>query len=232
MKAFLLSAGYGTRLKPLTNNIPKCLVPICGKPLLAWWMDLFEKHGINEVLINTHYLADEVRKFIEYYNAQKTGVTLIESYEKDLLGSGGTVAINKSFIKNEEKFLICYADNLTNIDLSELIKFHTKKQGMLTMGLFYTNNPKECGIAAIDSYDLIYEFIEKPKRPRSHLANAGIYVTNLDIFKYLPQKKFIDFGKDVLPSLVNKMYGYQIKDYLLDIGNLANYNKAQKEWKM
>ena len=193
MKAFLLSAGYGTRLKPLTNNIPKCLVPICGKPLLAWWMDLFEKHGINEVLINTHYLADEVREFIEYYNAQKTGVTLIESYEKDLLGSGGTVAINKSFIKNEEKFLICYADNLTNIDLSELIKFHTKKQGILTMGLFYTNNPKECGIAAIDSHDL---------------------------------------SKDVLPSLVNKMYGYQMKDYLLDIGNLENYNKAQKEWKM
>ena len=211
MKAFLLSAGYGTRLKPLTNNIPKCLVPICGKPLLAWWMDLFEKHGINEVLINTHYLADEVREFIEYYNAQKTGVTLIEAYEKDLLGSGGTVAINRSFIKNEEKFLICYADNLTNIDLSELINFHTKKQGMLTMGLFYTNNPKECGIAAIDSHDLIYEFIEKPERPRSHLANAGIYVTNLDIFKYLPQKKFIDFGKDVLPNLVNKMYGYQIK---------------------
>lgn len=232
MKAFLLSAGYGTRLKPLTNNIPKCLVPICGKPLLAWWMDLFEKHGINEVLINTHYLADEVREFIEYYNAQKTGVTLIESYEKDLLGSGGTVAINKSFIKNEEKFLICYADNLTNIDLSELIKFHTKKQGILTMGLFYTNNPKECGIAAIDSHDLIYEFIEKTERPKSHLANAGIYVTNLDIFKYLPQKKFIDFGKDVLPSLVNKMYGYQMKDYLLDIGNLENYNKAQKEWKM
>ena len=224
MKAFLLSAGYGTRLKPLTNNIPKCLVPI--------WMDFFEKHGINEVLINTHYLADEVREFIEYYNAQKTGVTLIESYEKDLLGSGGTVAINKSFIKNEEKFLICYADNLTNIDLSELIKFHTKKQGILTMGLFYTNNPKECGIAAIDSHDLIYEFIEKPERPKSHLANAGIYVTNLDIFKYLPQKKFIDFGKDVLPSLVNKMYGYQMKDYLLDIGNLENYNKAQKEWKM
>ena len=83
MKAFLLSAGYGTRLKPLTNNIPKCLVPICGKPLLAWWMDLFEKHGINEVLINTHYLADEVREFIEYYNAQKTGVTLIEAYGDD-----------------------------------------------------------------------------------------------------------------------------------------------------
>ena len=177
-------------------------------------------------------MADVVISLPKMKTHKKTGVTLIESYEKDLLGSGGTVAINKSFIKNEEKFLICYADNLTNIDLSELIKFHTKKQGILTMGLFYTNNPKECGIAAIDSHDLIYEFIEKPERPKSHLANAGIYVTNLDIFKYLPQKKFIDFGKDVLPSLVNKMYGYQMKDYLLDIGNLENYNKAQKEWKM
>jgi len=197
MKAFLLSAGYGTRLKPLTNNIPKCLVPICGKPLLAWWMDLFEKHGINEVLINTHYLADEVREFIEYYNAQKTGVTLIESYEKDLLGSGGTVAINKSFIKNEEKFLICYADNLTNIDLSELIKFHTKKQGILTMGLFYTNNPKECGIAAIDSHDLIVGYYGAANKIIDSIKGI-LNPISLAIFPYISQQVIINKSNAIL----------------------------------
>ena len=79
---------------------------------------------------------------------------------------------------------------------------------------------------------MIYEFTEKPDSPKSNLANAGIYVTGQEIFKYLPNQKFIDFGKDVLPKLINKMYGYEIKDYLLDIGNLDNYEKAQKEWQL
>lgn len=229
MKVFLLAAGYGTRLKPLTDTVPKCMVPICGKPLLAWWMELFEKHNITEVLVNTHYLPCAVREFIKIYNAKNTGVRLIEAYEKELLGSGGTILANKSFVEGESDFLVCYADNLTNANLTELIAFHRRNQSTLTMGLFYTNKPKECGIAAIDSQSLIYEFIEKPESPKSNLANAGIYVTGQEIFKYLPNQKFIDFGKDVLPKLINKMYGYEIKDYLLDIGNLDNYEKAQKE---
>ncbi|WP_298564653.1 nucleotidyltransferase family protein [uncultured Phascolarctobacterium sp.] len=230
MKAFLLAAGYGTRLRPLTDSIPKCMVPICGRPLLCWWMDLFEKHSITEVLINTHYLPDAVRKFIEVYNKQNTGTKLIEFYEEKLLGSGGTILVNRSFIENEENFFVCYADNLTNTDLSKMLEFHKKKQSLLTMGLFHTNKPKECGIAAINDQQLIYNFVEKPINPKNDLANAGIYVTDKTIFDYFPQNNFIDFGKDILPNLVNKMYGYEIKDYLLDIGNLDNYQKAEEEW--
>lgn len=201
MKAFLLAAGYGTRLKPFTDTVPKCMMPICGKPLLSWWMELFEKHSVTEVLVNTHYLPDAVREFVQIYNAKNTGVRLIEAYEKELLGSGGTILANKGFVESESDFLVCYADNLTDTNLSELIAFHRKKQSVLTMGLFYTNKPIECGIAAIDSQDLIYEFTEKPESPKSNLANAGIYVTGQEIFKYLPNQKFIDFGKDVLPEI-------------------------------
>lgn len=230
MKAFLLAAGYGTRLRPLTNTAPKCLVPICGKPLLAWWLQLFERYNIQEVLINTHYLPDAVREFINKHNKSTSKVRIEEFYEPLLLGSGGTILANKNFVGSEKEFLICYADNLTNVNLESMISFHRQKNSILTMGLFHTNKPKECGIAAIDSNKLIYEFVEKPQNPKSNLANAGIYVTNNEIFNYIPNIHPCDFGKDVLPKLVNKMYGYEIKEYLLDIGNLDNYQKAQEEW--
>lgn len=109
MKAFLLAAGYGTRLKPFTDTVPKCMMPICGKPLLSWWMELFEKHSVTEVLVNTHYLPDAVREFVQIYNAKNTGVRLIEAYEKELLGSGGTILANKGFVESESDFfsLLC-----------------------------------------------------------------------------------------------------------------------------
>lgn len=230
MKAFLLAAGYGTRLRPLTNTTPKCLVPICGRPLLAWWIQLFEKYNIQEVMVNTHYLLNPVRKFISNHNKNTSKVKIKEFYEPLLLGSGGTILANKNFVDGEKEFLICYADNLTNVNLENIISFHKQKNSILTMGLFHTNKPKECGIAAIDRNNLIYEFVEKPKNPKSNLANAGIYVTNNEIFNYIPNIQPCDFGKDVLAKLVNKMYGYEIKEYLLDIGNLDNYQKAQEEW--
>lgn len=230
MKAFLLAAGYGTRLRPLTNTTPKCLVPICGKPILAWWIQLFEKYNIQEVLINTHYLPNAVREFINKHNKSKSKVKIKEFYEPVLLGSGGTILANKKFVDGEKEFLICYADNLTNVNLENMISFHRQKNSILTMGLFHTNKPKECGIAAIDNNKLIYEFVEKPQNPKSNLANAGIYVTNNEVFNYIQHIQPCDFGKDVLPQLVNKMYGYEIKEYLLDIGNLDNYQKAQEKW--
>lgn len=230
MKAFLLAAGLGTRLRPLTYTIPKCLVPIQGRPLLAWWMDLFEKYHVSEVLINTNYLPDPVREFINDYNRAQKNVKLVESYEKELLGSGGTVLDNHRFVENEEEFFICYADNLTNVDLASMMSFHKKNKALLTMGLFHTNNPKACGIAECDTEGKIQAFVEKPEQPKGNLANAGIYIANKEIYDYIPHRSFVDFGKDVLPELVGKMYGYPIKEFLLDVGTWPNYEKAQKEW--
>ncbi|MCX7922550.1 MAG: nucleotidyltransferase family protein [Clostridia bacterium] len=230
MKAFLLAAGFGTRLKPLTDITPKCLLPIGGKPLLYWWLQLLESHGVTEVLINTHYLCESVREYIDYYN--KSGKLLVhEFYEPILLGSGGTVAANKSFVTNEDSFFICYADNLTDINLSAIAEFHNSHDGILTMALFRANNPDQCGIAEVDKNGKINEFIEKPQNPRSNLANAGIYVARKELFNYFPKREFVDFGNDMLPQLIGQMYGWEMHDYLIDIGTPENYRRAQSEWK-
>lgn len=230
MKAYLLAAGYGTRLKPITDTIPKCMVPINGKPMLKWWLELFEKNNVTEVLINTHYLFEKVEEYINQYNKlNKIKVTLV--YEETLLGSGGTVKAQRDFVKDEENFYICYADMITNIDISKMMNLHKKNNQILTMALFRTNNPKSCGIVNIDKNNIITEFVEKPTHPKSNLANAGMYVANKKIFDYFPDKDNFDFGKDILPLLVGKMYGYEMNEYVLDVGTIENYNKAQIEWK-
>jgi mannose-1-phosphate guanylyltransferase len=98
------------------------------------------------------------------------------------------------------------------------------------MGLFRTDSPEKCGIAEIDQNNLIVGFEEKPKLPKSNLANAGIYLAKKEIWDYIPQQEFIDFGFDILPRLVGKMYGYEIKEFLMDIGMIENYIKAQETW--
>ena len=230
MKAFLLAAGFGTRLRPLTDQIPKCLVPIQGKPLLEWWFLLLKKHGVTEVLVNTHYLAEQVRAFIHLYNTRNTGLAVTEYYEPILLGSGGTVLANREFVSGEQEFFICYADNLTNIDLTSLLAAHREGGEVLTMALFRASHPEQCGIAELDKYGRIVSFIEKPSSPQSNLANAGIYVAGQRLFDFFPNAKFVDFGKDILPRLANQMIGWETSDYLIDIGTPENYAKAQQEW--
>lgn len=231
MKAYLLAAGLGSRLKPITDTIPKCLVPINGHPMLDWWAKLFLESGVTEVLINTHYMVDKVHNYICEYNDKNTGLIFVEAYEEELIGSGGTVYTNRDFVDGEDNFLICYADNLTDVDLPSFVRFHKEHKAPLTMGLFRTNVPKQCGIAELDDKGMIKAFIEKPENPVSNLANAGIYAASPEVFSYFPDKGFSDIGKDVLPGLVNKMYGWEIPQYLIDIGTMPNYEKAQADWK-
>lgn len=231
MKAFLLAAGYGTRLRPITETMPKCLVPIHGQPLLGWWLALLRRHSVTDVLVNTHYLPEPVRTFIRDYNLQDNGLKVHETYELELLGSGGTIRENQDFVRGEESFLICYADNLTDANLTALQDFHRKHGGVLSMALFHTNLPKQCGIAAVDEQDRIVSFVEKPDHPQSDLANAGIYIADQRLFDYVDSdKKLLDFGKDVLPKLIGKMYGWLTEGYLIDVGTLENYHRANEEW--
>lgn len=231
MKAFLLAAGLGTRLRPITDAIPKCLVEIKGKPLLQWWFELFEKYGVDEVLVNTHHKAEQVEQFIREYTARHAGIKIKPAYEKELKGSAGAISANRSFVSGEESFLICYADNLTDINLKELIREHQKRRkAVLTMALFRTNVPKQCGIAAIDQNGLITRFVEKPEKPESNLANAGIYVADKSLYEYFDKTDFSDFGKDILPKLEGKMYGHEIHAYLRDVGTIENLRLARREW--
>jgi mannose-1-phosphate guanylyltransferase len=229
MKAFLLAAGLGTRLRPLTDTMPKCLVPIAGRPLLSYWLDLFHAHGFDEVLLNVHHLPEQVRAFVSGV-PPPVRVTLFE--EPQLLGSAGTVRANKEWVADGRPFLVAYADNLTGANLTGLMTAHERGGRLLTMALFRAEEPSRSGIAEIqDGADsgAIVSFEEKPLHPRSNLANAGLYVTDARLFDHIPEKTPVDFGFDVLPALDGQMYGHAIDEPLIDVGTWASYERAQRE---
>ena len=237
MKAFLLAAGKGTRLKPYTDHHPKCLIAIHGTPLLEIWLDLMEQHGIREILINTHHHADQVEQFVARQRQQRS-MRLHTAHEPLLRGSAGTLWDNRNFITKGEDFIIAYADNLTNLDLSKMIDFHQNilsMEGVLTMGLIKAPDPSACGIVNMDAHRRIVAFEEKPKQPQSDLANAGVYVassTIFDIMELLPDdfNTATDIGYNLLPRLIGKMYGYPLACYLKDIGTPESYQQALAQW--
>ena len=228
MKAFLLAGGLGTRLRPLTDTVPKCLIPINGEPLISIWLSKLEEVGVDELLLNLHYLPDAVRR---YFSDYRGGLKVHMFFEQVLLGSAGTVRANSQFIRDEDNFFIIYADNLTDTNLGAMLDYHVRRRPLLTVGAFHAENPTECGIMELDENDVITGFVEKPAEPRSDLANAGIYVATPGIVEFIPDKTPCDFGFDVFPSLIGKARGYVIDDFLIDIGTLEKYHLAQKLWK-
>jgi mannose-1-phosphate guanylyltransferase len=224
MKAFLLAAGLGTRLRPLTDTTPKCLLPIAGRPLLAHWFSLLEQHGFTEVLINLHHLPHLVRQFV---SAAKPGIRVHLFEEPTLLGSAGTVRANRTWISNGAPFLVAYADNLTNANLRRLVAVHEASAPLLTMALFHAPEPARCGIAELDERGYVVAFAEKPEHPASDLANAGLYVADLRLIDRIPPRTPADFGRDVLPTLVGEMQGHVVEGEVIDIGTPASYHRAQ-----
>ena len=230
MKAYLLAAGLGTRLKPLTDHIPKCLVPITGQPLLGIWFELCARHGIREVLVNVHHLPDAVRAFVAAYR----GPLRIETvHEPVLLGSAGTVSAQRDFVAGEAAFSILYADTLTDVDLTRMLSFHHSRGAEFTIGLAPTDTPREKGIVTLDEDDRVLDFTEKPREPRSNLANAGLYIAGPSLFDLLDPSaaRPFDFGFHVLPRLVGRMHGYRISEYLKDIGTPAALASAESHWR-
>jgi mannose-1-phosphate guanylyltransferase len=226
LKAFLLAAGLGTRLRPLTESVPKCLVPIAGRPLLSYWLELLARHGVTDVLVNLHHLPEHVREFA----AQPVHpVRFTLTFEPELLGSAGTVAANWGFVVGEESFIIGYADNLTNADLTALLGFHAAHDAPLTMGLFRAEDPCACGIADVDERGVVTSFEEKPECPRSDLANAGLYAARPSLRSFLPERVPADIGKDLLPGLVGLMRGVEVDGYVRDIGTWDSYRKAEED---
>jgi mannose-1-phosphate guanylyltransferase len=227
VKAFLLAAGLGTRLRPITDRVPKCLVPIGGRPLLSIWVDICETLGISEVLVNTHYLPEQVR---EWAAGQLSALRVRLAHEPTLLGSAGTLAANAKFIGKDEDFYILYADNLVAADLRLLESCHASHSGVLTMGIFRSPKPRDCGVVTLEDGGRISSFEEKPEQPRTNFANAGIFLARRKLFEYLPVHGFADLGKDILPRLVGKMWGQILNGFLLDIGTVENYQRAVSEW--
>ena len=227
MRAILLAAGLGTRLRPITDSIPKCLVPINAKPLLEYWLDNLYEAGIREFLINTHYLHEQVEKYIENSKYKKF-VTLV--YEEDLLLTGGTILTNKSFFK-DESFMVIHADNLCFCDFKAFMQSHQDRQKdcVMTMMTFKSDNPQSCGVVKLNSENVVTEFYEKVKNPPTDLANGAVYIFEPEIFEILSSlnKKEIDLSTEILPKLTNKINSYLNDVYLKDIGTLKSYALSQ-----
>jgi mannose-1-phosphate guanylyltransferase len=227
MKAFILAAGNGTRLRPLTDSVPKCLLPIRGVPLLEIWLNNCRAAGIDDVLVNAHAHAEAVKQFVA---TQKSGVRVSIVEEPQLLGSAGTLAENRAFVAGEDAFFILYSDVLTNVDMQRMRAFHQQKNLAATLGIYQVPDPTRCGIVTVDVHNVIQEFVEKPERPASNWAFSGVMIARQKIFDLLPDQRPADIGFDVLPKMVGKMAAYAISEYLIDIGTVANYQIAQQSW--
>jgi mannose-1-phosphate guanylyltransferase len=227
MKAFLLAGGHGTRLKPLTDGIPKCLLPIRGIPMLQIWFELCRRHGIDEVLINLHSHAEAVRRFIE---ENKNGLRVHLFEEEILLGSAGTLLANRHWVRKETAFWVFYADVLTTADMNHMLDFHRRRAQIATIGVSEVPDPTRCGIVQLDELGIVRAFVEKPTVPFSHLAFSGLMLATPHLLDDIPEHSPVDLGLHVLPRLVGRMAAYRISDYLLDIGTPENYRAAQLNW--
>jgi mannose-1-phosphate guanylyltransferase len=228
MKAFLLAAGVGSRLRPITNTTPKCMLAIGGQPLLDIWLDAFDRAGVDEVLVNLHHLPDVVRNHLK---ARAAGLrpTVRMVFEPELLGSAGTLAANRSWVDGEEMFLVCNADNLTDFDLRSLAETHREHGAIATLAVFHSEQPSAGGVVELDAAGTVVGFTEKPSKPVSDLVNAGIYAFHPCVLNEIGSPPR-DIGYDLLPRLVGRAKAMPVEGYFRDVGTVDAYHRAQQDW--
>jgi mannose-1-phosphate guanylyltransferase len=230
MRALLLAGGLGTRLRPITDTVPKCLVPVLQRPLLDYWLDLLFEAGIERTLVNTHYLADKVRAYIAS-SRWRDRIDLV--HEPELLGTGGTIRANRAYF-GDESFLVAHADNLAHFDIAGLIEaHHGRPQGtMLTMLAFRTDDPSSCGILELDARGVVQSFHEKTSDPPGNLANAAIYVMAPEVLAELARfdRPLIDLSTELIPRLMGGIFAVETSGYLRDIGNAESLRQAHLEY--
>lgn len=232
MKALLLAAGLGTRLRPLTDTIPKCLVPVHGKPLLYYWFKLLGEAGVRPMLVNLHYFADEVR---DYIKTGGFGDIVETTYEETLLGTAGTLLANRAFFCDEPLMLV-HADNLSKFDVHAFVESHQKRPPgcEITMMTFYTNTPESCGIVEVDKQGIVQAFYEKVSNPPGNTANGAVYIIESSIFDFLEGlgKEVIDFSTEVLPHYMGRIFTFHNDVYHIDVGTIESYKIALKEFQV
>ena len=231
IRCLLLAAGFGTRLRPITEHQPKCLVEVGGQPILAWWLKHLERVKCESVIINTHYHAEQVSQFLKGY--MNNNMKIFERYEQHLLGTAGTLLANAHFFKGSTGVLI-HADNATDTDLNELIEAHHNrpKHCLITMLTFETETPESCGVVETDSDGVIQQFHEKVKNPPGNRANGAVYVFEPELLEILreSQEQLHDFSTQVLPRLIGHIYTWQTLHHFIDIGTPDSLNKARRIW--
>ncbi len=228
-KALLLAAGFGTRLKPLTNIWPKCLMPIRNRPLLEYWLSILQKLEISNVLVNTHYLSEHVENFIKQPQFADWVNT---AYESSLLGTAGTIRKNIEFCQNET-VLLAHADNWTCCDFSDFLSYHhiqRPKNTVMTMMTFTCPDPSACGIVELDGNGIVVDFHEKVKKPPGNLANSAVYLLEPEVIKWVKNNPEInDFSTEVIPYFLGKIATWENKKIHRDIGTINELKKAQND---
>lgn len=225
----LLAAGFGTRLKPLSNNWPKCLMPIHGYPLLGYWLDSLLACGIKRIFVNTHFHREIVSSFIKRETYRKY---VHEFYEPQLLGTAGTIrAVRNSFDVNRP-LLVIHADNFCNLDLYSMATQAEKifkDPYDLVMLTFRTRFPESCGICTVDE-EVLIGFEEKPEKPTSNLANAAVYFMHPRCLDWLGERSSIrDMSTEVIPAFLGKTKILEHAGFMHDIGTLAALRRAQSD---
>ncbi len=227
MKAIILAGGYGTRLRPLTLTRPKAMLPLAGKPILQHILEYLPKHGFDDVFITTNYKRDQIEGFFK--DGEKFGVKLTYPEESVPLGTAGSIKNVEKHL--DETFAVIQGDNITNLNLKKVLKFHREKNGIATIALIHVKNPSSYGIAELDSKSKIVKFIEKPKPEDcfSNLVNTGLYIFEPQILDHIPKDKAYDFSKNLFPKILeldHNIYGYQEECFWIDVGHPVNLLEA------
>lgn len=229
MKAIIMAGGEGTRLRPLTVHRPKPLVPVAGKPIMQYILELLKRHGFKEAVATVHYLADEIEGY--FGNGEEFGISLRYSVEDVPLGTAGSVKKAAETFNLNETLLILSGDALTDIDLSEAIAFHKDRGALVTIVLSRVAHPLEYGVVIVDEKGAIQRFLEKPSWDEafSDTVNTGIYIIEPEVLSYIGDQQFVDFSQNLFPKLLQEgkpLYGFVSKGYWCDIGNHTSYIEA------
>lgn len=229
-QAMLLTAGRGTRLRPLTENVPKCMVPLLGKPLLEHTIEHLRANGITQIIINLHYLPEVVPDY--FGDGSRWDVQLTYAPEAELLGTAGSVKKSARFF--DGPFFVWYGDNLSTCRLDRLWQQHQWKAGVATIALHEREDPTQSGIVGLDATQRITRFLEKPNVDQvfSHWVNAGIFVLDPEVLDSISDQYPVDFGRDVFPQLLAedvRLYGYQMSsaEGLWWVDTVADLERAQ-----
>jgi mannose-1-phosphate guanylyltransferase/phosphomannomutase len=227
VKAVVMAGGEGTRLRPVTSNQPKPMVPIVGKPCMEHIVELLRTHGFEDVIITVAFLPQAIRSY--FGDGESLGVHIEYSVEESPLGTAGSVRLAAD--KLDDTFLVISGDALCDFDLAKLVKSHRKKGAAVTIGLKSVPNPLEFGIVVVDDEGRVERFLEKPSWGQvfSDTINTGVYVLEPEVLQHVPTDRPFDFSKELFPLLLEMgrpIYGFPMAGYWQDIGNLDQYRQA------
>src|SRR5207249_1494803 len=227
VKAVVMAGGEGTRLRPLTSNQPKPMVPIVGKPCMEHILELLRTHGFTDIVVTVAFLPQAIRSY--FGDGENLGLNIEYSVEESPLGTAGSVRLASGRL--DDTVLVISGDALCDIDLGKIVEFHREQNAAVTIGLKSVENPLEFGIVVTDEYGRVERFLEKPSWGQvfSDTINTGIYVLEPEVLRHIPSDRPYDFSKELFPLLLEMgrpLYGYVFDEYWQDIGNLDQFRQA------